>query len=342
MNINAIYALGLAATLASNAACSAVPSDNAQGSEGTGSGGSQAQGTGSGNASGTGTGGNVGFDAGSHDAAVTGCTAVDLLFVIDNSGSMGFYQEGLALSFPGFVDAMFASLPPGTDLHVGITTTDGLYAGQCSEGTSNCQSDHTEAEILSNFSPPTAGLNTINGGQGRLYEWQGQHFYATNTSGDKTGLSQWFSGAATAAGENGCSIEMASAAAGYVAHPANAATNAGFIRDEGAVLVVFVLSDEPDKSPEPVQPYVDTLVQAKSQCGGDKCILAAGIVRKTCYDGTVDPTLRNFLESFGEPAITGDIGFPFPGQPPPDYSAIVGNALTQVIKQACDEIDPPK
>lgn len=334
-------AFALAAALAS-AACSATTNDNDyEGSAATGSGGSAAQGSGSGNASGS-SGSGIEFDAGANDGSASGCTAVDMLFVIDNSGSMGFYQEGLAQTFPGFVDAMFANLPAGTDLHVGITTTDGLYGGQCSEGTSNCQSNHTEAEIAMNFTPPTATMNMTNGGQGRLYEWQGQRYYATNTSGDKTGLQQWFSSAATSAGENGCSIEMASAGAGYVAHPANAATNAGFIRDEGAVLVVFVLSDEPDKSPEPVAPYADMLRQAKSACGGDKCILGAGIVGMSCYDSPVDPTLKTFLNSFGEPPIIGDIGLPFPGQPPPDYSAVVGNALAQVIKQACDEIDPPK
>src|SRR5690606_32219074 len=51
------------------------------------------------------------------------CTAVDILFVIDNSPSMGPYQEQLAFAFPTFVDAMWSHLQPGTDLHVGITTT---------------------------------------------------------------------------------------------------------------------------------------------------------------------------------------------------------------------------
>ena len=39
-----------------------------------------------------------------------GCTFVDLLFVIDNSPSMGPYQAALATAFPGFVDAMVSNL----------------------------------------------------------------------------------------------------------------------------------------------------------------------------------------------------------------------------------------
>jgi hypothetical protein len=52
-----------------------------------------------------------------------GCTAVDILFVIDNSTSMGSYQQALAAAAPAFADAIFAALPPGTDLHVGVTTS---------------------------------------------------------------------------------------------------------------------------------------------------------------------------------------------------------------------------
>ena len=50
---------------------------------------------------------------------------------------MGPYQEALSAAFPMFVDEMFAALPVGTDLHVGITTTS-FFDGNCSESTSNC------------------------------------------------------------------------------------------------------------------------------------------------------------------------------------------------------------
>ncbi len=49
--------------------------------------------------------------------------AVDILFVIDNSGSMGDEQGLLASNFPAFVDVL-ESQPFGASYRIGITTTD--------------------------------------------------------------------------------------------------------------------------------------------------------------------------------------------------------------------------
>lgn len=267
--------------------------------------------------------------------AAKGCTGVDLLFVIDNSASMGKHQEDLSAVFPDFVDAIIAALPPGTDLHVGLTTTS-FFDGSCSESTVNCVSQSSEQEILNHYTPPTDGDNGENGEQGRLFDWQGQHYYALNTDDDPSGLKSWFTAAATAAGETGCSFEMPAAAAGWAADPATAPTNGGFIRDAGAVLVVFVLTDEPDKSPEPVSQWADKLIAAKQVCGGADCILASGLVPDKCYNNAGDATLKTFLESFAAPPFTGDID-----GDPNDYAMVVGAALAGVIQEKCEEIEPP-
>jgi hypothetical protein len=52
--------------------------------------------------------------------ADTGCSKMDLLFVVDNSGSMGEEQANLATNFPAFIDVIAAS---GLDWRVGVTTT---------------------------------------------------------------------------------------------------------------------------------------------------------------------------------------------------------------------------
>jgi hypothetical protein len=259
------------------------------------------------------------------------CQFVDILFMIDNSVSMSGPQEHLAGAFPGFVDAMFTSLPPHTDLHVGITVSS-FFEGNCSESTINCKSGQTEAEILAHYDPPTKKTNTENGGQGRLFEFQGKRYFEANTSGDPQALKQWFTGAAVAAGEAGCSYEMQSAAVGYAAHPANDTHNAGFFRDKNTVLLIIFLTDEPDKSPEPLEDYHDWINAKKSQCGGDACIITAGLIDPCTKNLSIGDAGWEFLNLFGEPPVWGDIN------DPSSYQKVVGGALAEVVEQACDEI----
>jgi hypothetical protein len=49
-----------------------------------------------------------------------GCQAIDVLFVIDNSGSMGQEQTNLIANFPAFISVLDAS---GLDYRVAVTTT---------------------------------------------------------------------------------------------------------------------------------------------------------------------------------------------------------------------------
>ncbi len=325
-----IAALAMAAAIG---ACAAgTEASSTRGGDG---GSDDPTGAGGGGGSSSGEGGSL-FDGGGpgDGGQAAGCQFVDLLFVIDNSPSMGQYQDELAKAFPSFVDAMFQKLPPNVDLHVGITTTS-FFNGSCSESVSNCVTQASAQEIEAHYTKPTAMNNGTNGGQGRFFEHMGKKFYAANTSdADQAGLKTWFAGAAVAAGETGCSFEMASAAAGYAAHPANSASNGGFFRDENGVLLVIVLSDEPDKSPEETQAYKDMLAAVKPLCGGDKCILTAGLVN-TCIEG-VNNALWQFLHAFGEPPIWGDL------KDPSQYSKVVGDALAQVVKQTCDEVSVPK
>lgn len=67
---------------------------------------------------GNGGGGGGGGGGGSVDAP--GCSAMDLLFVIDNSGSMSQEQQNLIANFPMFIQVLDAS---GLDYRVAVTTT---------------------------------------------------------------------------------------------------------------------------------------------------------------------------------------------------------------------------
>ena len=52
------------------------------------------------------------------------CRGVDLLFVVDDSGSMKEEQASLIASFPGFVAEIEATLAHIDGLHIGVVTTD--------------------------------------------------------------------------------------------------------------------------------------------------------------------------------------------------------------------------
>ncbi|MDB4962346.1 MAG: putative lipoprotein [Myxococcales bacterium] len=54
------------------------------------------------------------------DSTTAGCQKLDLLFVIDNSGSMGEEQANLVANFPTFINVLDAS---GLDYRVAVTTT---------------------------------------------------------------------------------------------------------------------------------------------------------------------------------------------------------------------------
>jgi len=84
-----------------------------------GTGGNGNNGNGAGN--GTGGGANGGTGGGGQ-----GCTKMDILCVVDDSGSMEEEQTNLAANFPKFIDVLNAYMTTagaGLDYHVGLTTT---------------------------------------------------------------------------------------------------------------------------------------------------------------------------------------------------------------------------
>ncbi|MBI5516194.1 MAG: hypothetical protein HY909_20585 [Deltaproteobacteria bacterium] len=262
-----------------------------------------------------------------------GCRAVDVLFMIDNSPSMRPKQERLAAAFPTFVDAMFDRLPRNTDLHVGITTSS-FTTMATMEGHADCRTSATPEYIMSRYQTPGMLNNNENGGQGRLFRHEGMVFFTANTSGDREALKRWFTAAAPAVGERSSSVECSSAGVAYVTDPANAGVNQGFIRDLGAVMVIVALTDEPDKSPEGARRYHDLFVRAKEQCGGDRCIVTAGIL-PPCAMGANEP-LYQFLNAFGRPPTIGDIeGTSM------DYTRVVGDALARTVSELCSNIPAP-
>jgi hypothetical protein len=187
--------------------------------------------------------------------------------------------------------------------------------------------------VQTHYLPPTESDNGGNGSQGRLFDWAGQRYFSTSTDDDPAALEAWFGDAAVAAGEEGCSFEMPVAAAGFATHPANAATNEGFVRDEGALLVVFFLTDEPDKSLESKDVYRQMVLDAKAECGGDACIFMSGLIPACTLD--VNQKLWQFMGAFGNEPPWRDI------LDTANYSQLIGEALAGAVAQACADVPVP-
>ena len=283
-----------------------------------------------------------------------GCTSVDLVFVIDNSGSMGGYQAALGLAFPAFAETLDTALPPGTNLHVGVTSTEMGYSSGGSTSISNGTCNFTGDDGMPNdafYVTPDVMDSGRNGAQGRLYDpGGGQTYfeYTTGTGGAQLdALESWFSSAANI-GTGGSNIEMSGAPAGWVADASNDATNAGFIRDEGSVLVVFFMQDEPDQTPTQVagQPtgalMLDKLIAAKAGCGGIDCIIAGGFLNANACSATGNLPLDDILEGVGEAPIVQPLPNDnlAPQVAADEMNVVLSGTLAEVIAQTCDEIPP--
>ncbi len=159
-----------------------------------------------------------------------GCQKVDLLFVIDNSGSMQNEQASLVASFGGFVAGIQAALDTADSYHVGVVTTDsyGSNADGCKSLGALVTRTGGEASSGTNCLPFSSGMR-----------------YLDDTEPD---LATKFACIAQV-GISGSGDEI-QAEAGYRAISPNlngpGACNEGFVRED-ALLVVVIITDEDDE-----------------------------------------------------------------------------------------------
>jgi hypothetical protein len=211
-----------------------------------------------------------------------------------------------------------------------------------SGSTSNCTAtgDNGQPQEAFYITPDQQNTGT-NGAQGRLYEADGRYFYDIDTDAPPAeidGLKQWFAEAAHI-GDSGSQIEMSAAPAGWAFHSANDATNAGFVRDEGSVLVLFWVQDEPDQTPSTeTQNLIDMIAASKSGCGGMDCTVGGGAVNTGCLP---EVPLGTMLDSLGADAVIDTL--PDCDNVTPDYfKALLTDTLAEVIAMKCQEIPPPQ
>ncbi|MCB9726892.1 MAG: choice-of-anchor D domain-containing protein [Deltaproteobacteria bacterium] len=94
------------------------------------------------------------------DVGVGAAEAVDMLFVIDDSGSMGEEQGNLASNFPKILEYALVS---AVDFQIGITTTDVDEAGGALRGTPEVITPSSASAFLASAAVGTAGSGVEQG-----------------------------------------------------------------------------------------------------------------------------------------------------------------------------------
>lgn len=187
------------------------------------------------------------------------CDAVDLLFVIDNSGSMADEQQNLIASVPGFIDGIQQRLGVQTDYHVGVVSTDDatFNATGCQELGALVTRTDGDLSSASDCGPYASGRSYM-------------------TPDDD--LESAFACAAQL-GIDGNGIERPMDALASALNPEGSlqGCNDGFLRDD-ALLVIVLITDEEDEDDSAGGPgnWYENVVAAKG--GLDEQIVMLSLI----------------------------------------------------------------
>ena len=243
-------------------------------------------------------GGPVNFDMGSRPDAPeesVGCTKIDILFVIDDSGSMAKQQAKLLNSFSGFIEAI-QTVFADHSYHVGVVTSD--------EYGFNAEGCRSLGDLVSQT------------GWGDCTPFAEGHRFAT----EQDDLTAKFPCMANV-GTDGSPIEQPVTGLIAALDPAKAlpgGCNEGFLRAD-AVLVVVVITDDPPHLPDfdDAHPEMDTsgwhaaVLAAKNN--DPEAIVVIGFVPwnnrgdYNCAFGFPSPNLIEFVQSFGDQGVLASI-----------------------------------
>ena len=286
--------------------------------------------------------GSDGQGNGDDGGGIYGCTKVDLLFVIDNSGSMEDEQANLISSFPGFIDAMRQELADTQGYNVGITTSD-LY-------TSDFTCLQEGALITATLGDGASNKICAPYSSGKRYMTEADDLATAFSCAGQVGVSG-------DGNERPMQTMLAALSDGMTGA---GGCNEGFLRDD-ALLVVVIITDEEDdhetvgcntgttnQDPQPgsfgePQQWYDQLVSIKG--GVEQNIVVLSLVGpreagQACpplakCDGGIDGAeVANRIIDFTEMFTYGFVG---PVCQP--YGPFFSEAISQ-IKSACDGFDP--
>jgi hypothetical protein len=260
------------------------------------------------------------------DGGITeSCTKVDILFVIDNSGSMADEQQKLIANFPGFAAEMEATLDGVSGYHVGVVTSDDYWNIFASPG---INADRPDCRVLGGLVTQSAAgpCGPFASGDPFMTEADdlGQRFACAANVGDMGFGLEKMAGAMTAA------LSPALNTAGQC--------NGGFIRPD-ALLVMVLITDEDDDVESVGSPgeWYDLVVAHKLNVPDNVVVLSLlwDNLDPACQltsDEETGTTLRQFTELFTH----GTVGSVCANS----YQQFFSDSIS-VIDQACDSFVPP-
>jgi hypothetical protein len=273
----------------------------------------------------------------------TGCEKVDLLFVIDDSGSMSDEQDLLTAAFPDMAQTIDDTLvaQQGIDYRIGVISSNITDDTMCVIGMCGPnylgRLQHTEARVPCSNVP--AG-KWIEGSEGATaVSEQFTCIASLNQAQDFNGFPEGGSEAPLEATRMAL-IDRVSDAEQY---------NLGFLRDD-ALLVLVIVTDEDDQSVwesatnwslpfggpgdiAPVSDFFDMLVSLKG--GHPENLTAVAISGPQAGGGdTTAPRIHAFLDLAAPNAYWTDIS----GN---DYSQPLQEAL-EIIEGSCEGFIPPQ
>lgn len=275
-----------------------------------------------------------------------GCHAIDFLFVIDNSGSMGDNQTNLITSFPGFVSAIEDTVEDANgDFHIMVTRTDALWGGECPflcQGFGFCPSNPNYDCMMGTPDPcydtMGSGVTYPLGGDSSNMECNltGGNRYITSQEQDLATKFQCIAKLGTSGDSDERPAEAMTAALSDALNDPGQC-NEGFLRDD-AILVVTVITDEEDTSSpgEPPGWYANLVAAKKGDASG---IVMLGLINDLDQQNPVCPPesqdavrLRTFIDMF-ENGFRGSVC-------ELDYGQFFEEAVS-IIDTTCDDYIPP-
>jgi hypothetical protein len=222
-------------------------------------------------------------DTGNKDRpTIYACDTIDILFVIDNSNTMGEEQKNLLSNFPKFINAIEAITPPIKSYHIGVISTD-IGAGGTKP--SGCTLIGDEGKLL--HAPNGTGCAAA---------------YPTYLTGPSATIAKDFSCIANI-GVGGCGFEQQMESALVALTKQN--YNKGFLRKNAPLAIIFI-TDEDDCSAKDLSIF--DLNNATHGKASTRCVRLNSLLYHTSRYVKAFKALKDRPERLVVAAITGPPG----------------------------------